>query len=89
MKIEYRIKPVTRFIVTRWEDPKSGSPEPHNVACARQLGNEYANADMAYVVGYALCRAEHERLGWPLDDERIQYPRHPKEENAVALSAAD
>lgn len=87
MKIEYRVKPVTRFIVTRWEDPLSDKPEPHNVACARQIGNEYANADMAYEVGYALCRAEHERLGWPIADERIQYPRHPNEANAVEVSA--
>lgn len=38
------------------------------------MHGEYDNADVAYQVGYALCKAEHDRLGWPIDDERIKYP---------------
>lgn len=83
MKIEYRIKPVTRYIVTRWEDPLSDQPEPHNVACARQIGGEYANGDVAYEVAYALCAAEHQRLGWELSDERIRYPGRPGEAECI------
>lgn len=74
-KVEYRVRPVTRYIVTRYESTE-------NSAGCDPLG-EFDNADTAQAVGYALCRAEHERLGWPLDDDRIQYPRHPNETNAL------
>lgn len=75
-KIEYRVRPVTRYIVTRWE----GTDDPR-AACSNgssTLG-EYDNADTAYEVGYALCKAEHDRLGYPPNDERVQYPRHPND----------
>lgn len=65
-KIEYRVRPVTRFIVTRYEQ---GSE--HGSISER---GEYGNAEVAYEVGYALCKAEHERLNFPPGDERIQYP---------------
>lgn len=86
--IEYRVRPVTRYIVTRWEgdnDPVAKS------AASRQIGNEYANAETAYEVGYALCRAEHERLGWPTGDDRIKYPGHPNEEatNLAGVAIGD
>jgi hypothetical protein len=76
--IEYRVRPVTRYVVTRWE----GDDTPGNVSSdpslgSRQIGSEYANADTAYEVAYALARQEHERLGYPLDDMRIRYPEHP------------
>lgn len=65
-KIEYRVRPVTRYIITRYEtDSDSGSVEGRG---------EYDNADVGYEVAYALCKAEHERLGWPEGDPRIQYP---------------
>lgn len=69
-KIEYRIKPVTRYIVTRYEsgDHSNG---------AEQIGNEYDTADVAYQVGYAVCALEHQRLGWEIGDERIRYPEDP------------
>jgi hypothetical protein len=65
--VEYRIKPVTRYIITRY----------HQIGDSAGVDSkgEYDNADVAYDVGYALCRAEHEQLGWPFGDERIQYPR--------------
>lgn len=73
MKIEYRIKPVTRYIVTRHED---ASDDPGTKAgSVSQIGNEYDTADVAYQVGYAVCKVEHDRLGWDIGDERIQYPR--------------
>ena len=66
--IEYRVRPVTRYIVTRYDandETKSGS--------CRTLG-EYDNRMTAQEVGYALCKAEHDRLGWAPGDERITYP---------------
>lgn len=64
--VEYRIRPVTRFIVTSYRGTE-------NVGTSRQHG-EFDNAETAYAVGYALARADHERLGYPLGDERIRYP---------------
>jgi hypothetical protein len=84
MKIEYRIRPVTRYIVTRWED--ANAEDNHNVACARQIGGEYANEETAYEVGYALCNAEHQRLGWELSDERIKYPSRPGETECIKVA---
>lgn len=68
MLIEYRVREVTRYYVTRFEDDGKGR------AGSSSFG-EYGNPETAYEVGYALCKAEHERLGFPPDDERIQYPR--------------
>ncbi len=74
-KVEYKIRETTRFFVTRYE-------EGDNTAGSSTFG-EYDNADTAYAVGYALCRAEHQRLGWPIADDRIQYPRHPTDATTV------
>lgn len=67
-RIEYRVRPVTRYMVTRWQADENGASAP------RQMGTEYDNAQVAYDVAYALCKTEHERLGWPVGDDRIQYP---------------
>lgn len=72
-KIEYRVRPVTRYIVTRWEGHEDGRCSSPSSA----VSGEYDNADMAYAVGYALCKAEHDRLGYPPGDERVTYPSHP------------
>lgn len=66
-QIEYRVKPVTRYVITRFH--RLGH------SAGSESKGEFDNADVAYDVGYALCRAEHETLGWPPGDERIQYPR--------------
>lgn len=83
--IEYRVKRVERFIVTRHEssdDPKAGSSNN-----TRQIGGEHDNADVAYEVGYALARQEAENLGYGPGDDRMQYPRHPNEGNAPVNSS--
>lgn len=67
MEIEYRIRPVTRYIVTRCATEDAGARE------VSQIG-EYYNAELAYHVSYAMAKAEHEKLGWPLDDPRMKYP---------------
>lgn len=71
-KIEYRVRPVTRFIVTRYE--QSAANSDGSSSCGSSQLGEYDSAAVAYQVGYALCKAEHQRLGWPIDDGRISYP---------------
>lgn len=70
--IEYKVRPADRFIVTRFES-KNEDGGAGRVG-SRALG-EFHNQETAHAVAYALCKAEHERLGWPVDDERIQYPK--------------
>lgn len=73
-KIEYRVRPVTRYIVTRYEEESTGiAGQPITGASSTQYG-EFDSHKEAYNVGYALCLAEHQRLGWPPGDERIRYP---------------
>jgi hypothetical protein len=69
-KIEYRVRPVTRFVVTRYHDTATSA------GGVETLG-EYDNHEVAYQVGYALCKAEHDRLGYPPGDMRIMYPQTP------------
>lgn len=79
MKTEYKIRPVTRYVVTRYNEDDNG------IASSVTKG-EYDNADMAYEVGYALAKEEHERLGYPLDDMRIIYPLHPNNSSEVIIN---
>jgi hypothetical protein len=76
--IEYRVRPVTRFIVTRYERDE---PNERGLcgAGASSTHGEFDNHDTAYAVGYALAKADHERMGWPIDDERIKYPEREPE----------
>lgn len=74
-KVEYRVRPVTRYIVTKYTQIGNGTDVP--IESKVQTLGEYENHDTAYAVGYALCKAEHERLGWPIGDERILYPIEP------------
>ena len=67
-KIEYRVRPVMRYVVTRYSKGSN--------SVGSEVRGEYDNERVAYEVGYALCKAEHERLGWPPGDERIQYPTY-------------
>lgn len=64
--IEYRVRPVTRYIVTRFESNERGQ--------GSEAYGEFDNHDTAYSVSYSLAKAEHQRLGWPPGDERIKYP---------------
>lgn len=65
--IEYRVKDVSRYIVTRYH----GGPDGASI----EERGEYGNKNVAHEVAYALCKAEHERLGWDVGDPRIQYPK--------------
>lgn len=75
-KVEYRVREVTRYIVTRHYEDLSGT---HG---GTETKGEFDNSNVAFEVAYALCKDEHSRLGYPLDDMRIIYPdpiaAHPK-----------
>ena len=70
MTIEYRVKPITRFIVTRFEEKDDGG-------AATQIGT-YDNGATAYEVGYALCRLEHIKSGEPEASINFVYPGIPQ-----------
>ena len=76
-KIEYRVREIKRYSVTRFHHEVNERGESGGV----EGKGEYDNADTAYEVAHALCKADHERLGYPLGDERILYPRHPNDPN--------
>lgn len=74
-RVEYRVKEVTRYVVTKFE----ADVEPEGYGSAgtqkvKQVSGEYPNWDMAYAVAYALCKADHQRLGYEPGDMRVQYP---------------
>ncbi len=78
MKVEYRVRPVTRFIVTRYhQGENSGGVETKG---------EFDSANVAHQVAYALAKEEHQRLGYPIGDERIQYPSPIAEHGQPPLS---
>jgi len=72
MKIEYKVRPVTRYVVTRYEETEGAG----NSGCAGK--GEFANGEVAYQVAYALAKEEHQRLGFPPGDMRIIYPEVPE-----------
>ncbi len=77
VELEYRARPVTRYIVTRFTSPEANSGK-ENVLASVETRGEYDNEEIAYAVAYALCKREHEVLGWPVGDERVQYPVTPE-----------
>lgn len=73
-KVEYRVRKITRYVVTRYHEIAEGNDGLLNRAGVQEKG-EYPNPDVAYEVAYALAKQEHELLGWPVGDERLQYPQ--------------
>lgn len=69
--IEYKVRPVTRYVVTRFESDGGSSTQR----------GEFDSAQVAHEVAYALCKTEHEQLVWPVGDERIKYPDSPPPES--------
>ena len=89
--IQYRVTPVTRYIVSKFS--KSLSPCRTGELVEGQGSEhrgEFPNEETAYSVAYALAKADHDRLGWPIDDERIQYPKYVSsaKEKARRLASA-
>lgn len=67
--IEYKVREVKRYIVTRY-----GIGLGRGGCLQSSTHGEFDNWDTAYQVGYALCKKEHDDLGYPPGDMRIQYP---------------
>jgi hypothetical protein len=67
-KIEYKVRPVTRYVVTRYQESLSG------VTGSSQTKGEFDNHQAAFDVAYALCKDEHERLKLPVGSDLIKYP---------------
>jgi hypothetical protein len=84
-KVEYQVKPVTRYVITRYSEGlspcRTGELVPHAGVSTR---GEYENGQVAYEVAYALAKADHDRMGWPVGDERIRYPDNPTEAAVAA-----
>lgn len=68
-KIEYQVRPITRFIVTRYVAGDDMSP-----SCSEVKG-EYDNEQLAFEIGTALAKDERLRRGWALDDGRMVFPK--------------
>ncbi len=83
--ISYRVRKVTRYLVTRHEQ-KLADNGCGEVGSSTERG-EYFNAEVAYQVACALCKAEHDAAGTPPGDEVFQYPRHPDEETCTQRRA--
>ena len=69
MVVEYRVKEIKRYIVTRCESNDDS-------ASVAQIG-EYPSGETAYAVGYALCRQDHEKSGEPVGSTNFIYPTIP------------
>lgn len=79
MAIEYRVKRVERFIVTRFEGGSDNS-----TASSRQIGKEFDNFETAYEVGYALAKGDQERLGLHPGDDGVIFPSSALEDARAA-----
>ncbi|MDR6818498.1 hypothetical protein J2X76_003675 [Neorhizobium sp. 2083] len=75
MTIEFRVKRVERFIVTKYEQQNSGL-----IGSSRQIGKEFDNFDIAYEVAHALAKAEQERLGLAPGDTGVIFPSQSLED---------
>jgi hypothetical protein len=65
--IEYRVRTVPRFIVTKFENYEGGG-------CSCGAVGTYDSFDVAYEVGCALAKAEQERLGLLPGDLGVIFP---------------
>lgn len=73
--IQYKVKPITRYIVTRYQNGA-------NTGSVTERG-QFDSYDTAYDVAYAMCKLEHDMAGTGPDDADFQYPRHKSDEGAT------
>lgn len=75
--LEYRVKPVTRYVITRYYAIEN---ESGDCSGSTETRGEYDNADVAWEVAYSLCEREHRLMGplSPENEHRIKYPLHPE-----------
>lgn len=77
-KVEYRVRKVERYIVTRFESSESHYEDGRiSYSGGSESFGEFDNASAAYKVALGLCKTEHADRGWPQGDGRIVYPDHP------------
>lgn len=81
---EYRVVPVQRYMVTKYEGVRH-SNGTESGSSPRQIGNEFASAETAYEVGYALARQEAETKGLMPGDMGVIYPAHPNDVGVVEV----
>lgn len=85
-KVEYRVRPITRYVVTRHFSQDDGP----NQAGGSETRGIFDNDITAYEVAYALCKAEHDMSGLPAGDEGFIYPETPAQlGRASRLSVVD
>lgn len=73
VRVEFKVRPVTRYIVTRYTETGGLGGREASSECK----GEFDNSESAYQVGYALAKHDHDLLGYPSGDDRIQYPDRP------------
>lgn len=59
--VEYRVRPVTRYIVTRYTCERFENGNENSGSC--ETKGEFDSKEVAYHVGYALAKDEADRLG--------------------------
>ena len=69
MTVEYRVRPITRYIITRYEATEQSRTSTQH--------GQFEDGATAYHVAYALCRAEHDRSGEPEGSMNFVYPAIP------------
>lgn len=80
--IEYRVREIKRYIVTRHELTVSKGAETSG-STSNVGSGQFDNYDTAYQVAYAMASFEHQQLGYDLDDERIQYPKRDGQQSVA------
>lgn len=76
--VEYSVREVKRYVVARYhEETIEGSV---NVSAGSETRGEFDNAATAYAVAYALCKAEHDASGEPIDSAAFIYPKDQRPE---------
>jgi hypothetical protein len=69
--IEYKIRPVTRFVVTRYSDDLDPNGKNHPSSDVKGV---FDNFSIAYNIGYALAREEFSRRAIDLQDPGFVFP---------------
>lgn len=80
--VQYQVRETRRFIVTRYSETED------TVGGSVQKG-EYADANVAYEVAYALCKSENDAAGTELCGTRFAYPTHPDEHADPVVKLVD
>lgn len=72
-KLEYRVRKVTRYIVTEWHSYKEASVKGGDSGGSQSYG-EFDSAAEAHKVAYALAVQARQENGWAPGDERLVFP---------------